>query len=280
MEDQSQSRRTNILVGDEILTQIADSPYISHENGVMTINLSNQPNPATIGNITITALRDGKGDHLLVKGWNLDAEIATLQDIYDLAALKTDLTNYATKTDLTNYATKTDPAGVAVTWESLTGKPDVFPASPHVNQRFFLHFPFNGTLSVGQSAVGLLPAPIYAGARLITITALMIDPFTTGTVRFSVHVARPANGTGWQACTSTPSPIYQEASSQPYGLFYAPTLDGFALPAGDFSDGLVMAGDMFKVTVEDTCQNAADAVVVFEFYPNFEDFSEARYGRE
>ena len=38
MEDQSQSRRTNILVGDEILKQIAESPYITHTNGVMTIN--------------------------------------------------------------------------------------------------------------------------------------------------------------------------------------------------------------------------------------------------
>ena len=262
MEEQSQSRRTNILVGDEILTQIAESPCITHENGVMTINLSSLPNPAKIGNVTITALRDGAGDHLLVTGQNLDAALATLQNIYDLAALKTDLANYATKTDL---------AGVAVTWDNLTGKPTTYPA------RYCMECKFPGTLAVGQSVVSMLPGSINV-ATLKTIHAISMIPWesgATGGVRFGVKLAAMAYGYyEWGLGTISPSPIFQDALSQPSGVFNVPALRqaGTFQTSDTFSDGDDYYGNVaFKVTVEEipVGATASDGVVIFEFLPEY-----------
>lgn len=250
MEDQSQSRRTNILVGDEILTQIADSPYISHENGVMTINLSNQPNPATIGNITITALRDGKGDHLLVKGWNLDAEIATLQDIYDLAALKT---------DLTNYATKTDPAGVAVTWETLANKPTTFPPAAHTHKhQHTLDFFYPGELSAGDTRYNVLPASVNAQlnprVKFKFATAILGNYSSIADTRVDLQYL--CYGT-WESIYSAPE---NSALVLPVG-YSDIDYDSAAVPLTETYHGR----DMFRTVIVAVGTGATDLLIRLEF---------------
>lgn len=86
-----EERRTNILIGDEVLRQIDDSKNVTHANGVMTVELTEMPNPAQIGG---HKLRSANGLFML---YNADetwaSRIATMDDLSTLQP--PDLSGYA-----------------------------------------------------------------------------------------------------------------------------------------------------------------------------------------
>ena len=77
-----QSRRTNILVGNEVLKQIEDSPNIEHTNGVMRLNVNALPNIVTMGNSQLRVY----GDRLSVKA-NYNNTWTEVANRADLAAI-------------------------------------------------------------------------------------------------------------------------------------------------------------------------------------------------
>lgn len=92
-------RRTNILIGDEVLRQIDDSQHVTHHNGVMKVEVTNLPLGIKIGNV-------------LQLGY--DAIKRALQFKY----LQDDWKTVATQADLANI-------GSGTTWDTLPGKPDM-----------------------------------------------------------------------------------------------------------------------------------------------------------
>lgn len=176
-----------------------------------------------------------------------------------------------------NHDTAYSALAHAHTFAAITEKPSVYPADPHINQRHFLTFTFPGTLTVGQYDLQGLPMSLTAGAWLVLAHIFCTDPGGTGNIRFSLSAQITSQGTGWNVCTGTPSPLSQAAAEQP-DIFYnivnmahavPPT---FTTPALCGSDLLFYGGVMFKMAVEETVTGAADAVVVLEFYADFEDF--------
>ena len=117
-------RRTNILVGSEVLRQIDDAQYVTHENGVMKIKIPSLPIGVKIGNILqlgYDTLKRALNFQYQNDAWKT---VATLDD---LAALGSS----ATWNTLTGKPT-TYPSA----WDTLTGKPSTYPPAAHTHPEY------------------------------------------------------------------------------------------------------------------------------------------------
>ena len=111
-----QSRRTNILIGTEVLKQIEESPNIEHENGVMRLNVNTLPNIVTMGNNQLQAY----GGRLSIKA-NYNDTWTEVANRADLAAITVpahthvmaEITDY---TPPTNGGSSGSAAPVALAW--------------------------------------------------------------------------------------------------------------------------------------------------------------------
>ena len=243
-----QTRRTNILIGDEVLTQIDDSQNVTHQNGVMKIELTKFPDFLPLGANMELAHYGAEGR----PAFRIDGGAWSI------------------------LATKGDLSGLSVTWDNLSGKPATFPVEPHqhTRQRLCLPVTFDGALSPGMTRSVVLPIAL-TSAQLLNISFALGNTGTASYTSFGLDAwvyDATAETEIWKSCIVNPAdpPMALIAGGYPKDFIGIPdkvNMGKMTMPKAEWN-----GNDWLRITILQAATGAADAAVILEFDATFEEF--------
>lgn len=243
-----QSRRTNILVGNEVLHQIDDSQNVTHQNGVMRIEINTLPAPLSFGNY-------------MQLSWDAIKRALSFKYLQD--AWKT-------------VATTEDLAGLSVTWDNLSGKPGTFPADEHQHSRQRLCLPvvFEGTLSPGMARSVVLPIAL-TSAQLLNISFALGTIGSAGYTSFGLDAwvyDETAQTERWTSYIVNPADPPMAIVSGGYPKDFIGVPDKVSMGKMTLPKAELTGNDWLRVTILQAATGAEDAALMLEFDATFEAF--------
>lgn len=230
-----QTRRTNILVGNEILTQIDDSQNVTHHNGVMKVEITKLPDFLPLG------------AHMELAHYQAEHCPAFREDggAWKMIASKDDL------------------AGVSATWDTLTGKPATYPPDDHQHVRQWLSLPvyFHGALTAGMTRLVIIPPGIQS-ATLLSLTCAFGN---TGSASYTTFGIEAFLNYEWVSFLSNPafSAMGISAGGSPVGSFGIQNeinVGRVVLPKADWR-----AEELLRISLVNIAPDASDATVYLNF---------------